>query len=145
MSGRQVFWYFLVFFCFIAAVNAIMVTYALHTHSGVVTEHTYEKGLAYNKVIEAEEEQEALGWKGTISYKDGLLQFTLVDADGAPIRPKKITATITRPIQIGMDFVLDIDGEETPIDFPANGLWEIRIDVIHEGLHYQQSRRIIVP
>lgn len=144
MTGKQVLWYFLAFFCLIATVNAIMVTYAVRTHSGIVTDHPYEKGLAYNSVIQAEEKQAALGWQGTISYKDGILHFVLIDADKKPVRPKA-TATITRPIQVGMDFTVDLQGEATPIDFPVNGLWEIRVNAVHGGLHYQQSKRIIVP
>lgn len=144
MTGKRVWWYFVAFFGFIAAVNAVMVTLAIRTHSGVVTEHPYEKGLAYNQVVEAEKEQEALGWKGSINYKNGALSFDLHDQNNLPVAPEKTTATITRPTQQGMDFTVDLKGAETPVLFPANGLWEVRVDAMHEGVHYQQSKRIVV-
>ena len=57
MTARHVWWYFVAFFGFIAAVNAAMVTIAIRTHSGVVSEHPYEEGLAYNAVVHAEKMQ----------------------------------------------------------------------------------------
>lgn len=144
MTGRRVWWYFVAFFGFVFAVNAAMVTMALRTHSGLVTDHSYEKGLAYNQVVEAEKKQEALGWKGSINYKNGTLSFDLHDKNNNPITPKKTTATITRPTQQGMDFTLELKDVETSVKFPANGLWEVRVDAEHEGVHYQQSKRIVV-
>ncbi|MEQ1705902.1 MAG: FixH family protein, partial [Rickettsiales bacterium] len=77
MTGKRVWWYFVAFFGFIAAVNAVMVTLAIRTHSGVVTEHPYEKGLAYNQVVEAEKNQQKLGWNGDVKYENGNLYFSL--------------------------------------------------------------------
>ena len=94
MTGRAVWWYFVAFFGVVAAVNAVMATLAIRTHSGVVTEHPYEKGLAYNQVVAAEAQQEALGWKGTINYKNGVLNFILHDKNNMIIVPDKIIATI---------------------------------------------------
>ena len=145
MTGRRVWWYFAAFFGFIAAVNAVMVTLAIRTHSGIVTEHPYEKGLAYNAVVAAEEKQEALGWKGRIDYQRGALQFTLRDRHNQPLTIEKATATITRPTQPGIDFTVELTGEATPITFPTNGLWEVRVDAAHAGVHYQQSKRIVLP
>lgn len=144
MTGRHVWWYFVAFFGFIAAVNAAMVTLAIRTHSGVITEHPYEKGLAYNQVVEAEQKQETLGWNGVIGYQNGALHFALHDKNNLPIAAEKITATITRPTQQGMDFTIELKSENTPVSFPENGLWEVRVDVMHAGVHYQQSKRIVV-
>jgi nitrogen fixation protein FixH len=144
MTGRRVWWYFVAFFGFIAAVNAVMVTLAIRTHSGVVTEHPYEKGLAYNQVVDAENKQEALGWKGVIDYKNSVLNFKLLNKNNQPLALEKTTATITRPTQQGMDFMVELKGAKTSIDFPAKGLWEVRVDAMHDGVHYQQSKRIVV-
>ncbi len=145
MTGTRVWWYFVAFFGFIAAVNAVMVTIALRTHSGVVTDHPYEKGLAYNDVIKAQEAQAALGWKSRIEYSADALILTLTDKDKQPIAWEKATATITRPTKKDMDFTLALTGTRTPITFPESGLWHVRIDVVHAGAHYQHSERIVVP
>jgi nitrogen fixation protein FixH len=144
MTGKRVWWYFVAFFGFIAAVNAVMVTIALRTHSGVVTDHPYEKGLAYNQVVEAQEKQEALGWKSDIHYANGRLHFTLQDKENKVIHPDKATATITRPTQQGMDFKVTLQGRETAIDFPAKGLWEVRIDAAYQDVQYQHTKRIVI-
>ncbi len=144
MTGRRVWWYFVAFFGLVVSVNAVMVTLAIRTHSGIVTEHPYEKGLAYNQVVEAEKQQEALGWKGIINYKNNALFFDLRDQNNQAITPERTTATITRPTQQGMDFTIELKNTETPVDFPAKGLWEVRVDAVHEGVHYQQSKRIVV-
>jgi nitrogen fixation protein FixH len=144
MSGRRVALYFVAFFGLIAAVNAAMVTMAIRTHSGVVTEHPYEKGLAYNTVVRAEEAQEALGWKASVSHEKGMLKFVLRDKQGAVLAPEKAVATVTRPTQSGMDFSVTLTGEATPITFPAQGLWEVRGDATHGGTSFQKSQRIVV-
>jgi nitrogen fixation protein FixH len=137
-------WYFVMFFVVIAGVNAVMVTLAIRTHSGTVTDHPYEKGLAYNQVVNAEERQEALGWDSKISYAQGILNFSLHDKNNQPIIPEKATATIIRPTQSGLDFTLELKVAETPVTFPVNGLWEVRIDAIAGKQHYQKSKRIVV-
>jgi nitrogen fixation protein FixH len=144
MTGKRVWWYFVAFFGFVAVVNAAMVTLAIRTHSGIVTEHPYEKGLAYNQVVDAEKEQAALGWRGAIDYKNGVLRFVLHDKENVPIPPEKAEASITRPTQQGMDFTVELKGAETALKFPVNGLWEVRVDAEHKGVHYQQSKRIVV-
>lgn len=144
MTGRRVWWYFFAFFGFIVVVNTVMVTLAIRTHSGIVTDHPYEKGLAYNRVVEAQEKQDQLGWKGAIGYKDGVIIFTLHDKNNHPVAFDNATATITRPTQSGMDFTLELKGAETSVEFPVKGAWEVRVDVQHGSVHYQQSRRIVV-
>jgi len=96
-------------------------------------------------VVDAEEKQESLGWKGSIEYKNASLHFSLRDKNKQAILPDKAIATVTRPTQSGMDFTLELTGKSTPITFPARGLWLVRVDVSHAGVHYQQSKRIVVP
>lgn len=144
MTGRRVFSYFVAFFGFIVAVNAVMITLALRTHSGMVTDHPYEKGLAYNRVVEAEQEQAALGWKSTLNYEGGMLHFELRDRENNLIVPDKLTANFTRPSRQGMDFSVEMKAADAIVDFPVRGLWEVRVVAVHQGVHYQKSRRIIV-
>ncbi len=144
MTGRRVWWYFVAFFCFILVINAVMIALAVSTHTGSVTDHPYEKGLAYNRVVEAEKKQEMLGWQADIDYKEGRVRFVLRDKDNHPITPEKATAAIIRPTQSGMDFTFDLKAAETAVEFPAAGLWEVRVDAEYQGMHYQKTERIIV-
>lgn len=137
-------WYFVMFFAFIALVNGAMVTTAIKTYPGITTENPYEKGLAYNKVIQAQEQQEALGWKADIRYENGYLQFNLRDRNDKNLPVDKATATFTRPTQSGMDFVVELSNE-TPVNFPLKGLWEVRVDAYYNNIHHQKIQRIIAP
>ena len=138
-------WYFVLFFLVIAAVDGVMVTLAVRTQTGIVTEHPYEKGLAYNRVIDAEQKQEALGWKSEIVLTGNTLRFTLRDKNGAPIVVEKATAYFTRPTQSGMDFSSSLKNGQATIDFPAKGLWEVRVEAIAHQRSYQRTKRIVVP
>lgn len=149
---RLIPWYFVMFFVTIAIVDGIMVTLAVNTQSGVVTDHPYEKGLAYNKVVAAAEAQSQLGWSSEIEFAgsggsektSGSLKFVLSDSDGKKLSLEKAVAYISRPTASGMDFSLDITSGQAEVEFPAFGLWEVRVEAIHAGTAYQQSRRIVV-
>ncbi len=144
LRDRIIPWYFVMFFLVIAAVNAVMVTLAVRTLPGTVTDHPYEKGLAYNQVVAASDKQEALGWKSDISYSNGQLQFTLHDRNNKPITAEKVTAKLFRPSKAAMDFVVTLTRGGAPIHFPANGLWEVQVDAQVGDIHYQRSKRIVV-
>jgi len=144
MSGKRVAWYFVAFFGIIALVNAVMVTLAIRTHSGLITDHPYEKGLAYDQVVEADNKQEELGWKGTIDHKNGALHFILQDNNAQLLQWKKATATISRPTRSGIDLTVELSGAQTPVKFPVNGIWNVRVDAVVGETPYQQSKRIVV-
>lgn len=137
-------WYFVLFFTIIAAVNAVMVTMAIRTHTGTITDHPYEKGIAYNQVVKAESKQEELGWKANINLNNNILQVSFKDAHDAVLHADKITARMIRPTQEGMDFEVALENGQTSVDFPVKGLWEIRIFASIEGQSYQQSKRVVV-
>lgn len=142
--GRTVLFYFLGFFGVMLAANLVMATLAVKTMSGLVTDHPYEKGLAYNKVVAEEKKQEALGWSGDIDYKDGKLSFVLRDHAGKEIKPESVKAWIVRPTRDGMDFTAELINGVATVKFPAEGLWEVHVDAFYDGHNYQQSRRIVV-
>lgn len=146
---RLIPWYFVLFFVVIALVDTVMVTLAVTTHTGTVTDHPYEKGLAYNKVVEAAQAQKNLGWKGQIDFKvtdgnSGVLTFTLTDESGAVIIPDSVKADFFRPAQAGMDFSIVLDEEKTSVEFPLPGLWEARIYAKKGKQTYQQAKRIVI-
>lgn len=142
-------WYFVAFFLCIALVDGVMVTLAVRTQSGLVTDHPYEKGLAYNNVVQAASQQEQLGWKGTIGFhntavKEGTIAFTVKDAAGKTLTMEKITAVISRPSAMGSDFTVALHEGDNAISFPLEGVWEIRIYATQGDNNYQQSKRIMV-
>lgn len=151
---RWIPWYFVLFFAVISAVMATMVTLAVRTQSGIVTDHPYEKGLAYNRVIASAERQAALGWKGTATHtptgeRTGRLTFRLRDKAGAPVHVESVAVRIVRPTQAGHDFratLLPITGDDyaAEVTYPLPGVWELHFHAVANGQPYQQSTRIVV-
>lgn len=136
-------WYFVAFFVVIFIVNAVMVTLATRTYTGTITDHPYEKGLAYNNVIAAEKAQEQLGWKATIELNDSLLSVVLYDENGNELVPQKVTAHFMRPTQAGMDFEMELKDGKANVKFPEKGQWEVRIFATVGEHSYQQAKRVL--
>lgn len=138
-------WYFVMFFAVLIVVDGVMVTLAVTTQTGVVTDHPYEKGISYNQVLKAAGEQDALGWKSEMTYQDGILHFQLKDKNGAALNPTSTTARISRPTQASMDFTVTLVDGSANITFPQPGLWEIHVLANVEGTQYQQAKRMVIP
>jgi nitrogen fixation protein FixH len=62
VNGRDVLAILLSFFGVIFAVNGALIYAAVSTHTGLVANEPYRKGLAYNERILADERQAQLGW-----------------------------------------------------------------------------------
>ena len=151
---RLIPWYFVAFFVVLIIVDGTMATIAVRTQTGVVTKHPYEQGLAYNKIVDASQKQEILGWKGDIEFHSevkntGKLNFILKDKSGTVIKPDNVSAKITRPTQDGVDFEVKLNQTKSDtftadINFPLAGLWEIRIFAKNGKDSFQQSKRVVV-
>ncbi|MCK6450355.1 MAG: FixH family protein [Alphaproteobacteria bacterium] len=154
-SDRLIPWLFVLGFLVVFAVNAVMVTIALGSFSGLVTDRAYDRGRAYNRTLEARAAQEALGWQvrlGVVPAEPGIVRLTVEAADrgGAPLSGATVTATLVRPIEPGHDRAVDLTergagryGATLPVDLA--GQWEARITVARGQDRYQAARRVIVP
>lgn len=131
---KRIPYYFVGAFVLLFIVDAILVTIAVTTQTGVVVDHHYERGLNYNEYIAENEKQKALGWQGHVELRDGnVLRFTLKDAAGKPLtKAEPVQVDIIRTVQDGMDFSATL-AETAPgvyekkIDFPKHGLWTVRV------------------
>lgn len=121
------------FFVVFASVDAFFIYKALSTHTGVVEEHTYEKGLAFNKALEEARIQDHMDVQAGSRYESGVLTFNLLDKDGNPFDTVMVKAHIIRPVQDGHDFetVLQYKGQgvySTKLDLPMKGQWLAQIE-----------------
>lgn len=152
-DGRVVLWWVLGFFLTFMVVDAVMVTVAVTTQTGTVTDQPYEKGLAYNKTISAAREQEKLGWRATFSYdaKLGAVQVRLVDRVGAMIDGAQVSAQILRRVHDGDDRALSLVEKGTGVymavlDTPlARGVWMAEFHVTKDSKDYQFTEQFMVP
>jgi nitrogen fixation protein FixH len=98
LQGWHVMAIMLGFFGCIFAVNGYFIVTALSTHSGVVSEEPYRKGLGYNQRIVADDRQSALNWRPDLDVKaTGAIRLTLRDASGQPIGSQRVALTVGRP------------------------------------------------
>ncbi len=110
ITGRHVLFGMIAFFGVIFAVNGVFLYESLSTYTGVVSNEPYRKGLNYNERIEAEKEQEALGWVSDIALAgtgDGL-DIVINDHNGSPVGGLSFDGRLGRPATAEMDVVLDV-------------------------------------
>jgi nitrogen fixation protein FixH len=150
MRDRIIPLYFVAFFVAIAIFDGIFIYLATSTHSGVVTENAYQKGLNYNQYIDAYNQQEIVGWSGNIDFIKSSLIFQLNDKQDQPIETAKVVAHISRSTKSGLDFKVLLEHkskgmyENKTINFPLKGQWDIRVLAQRNQQKFQKSKRIIV-
>jgi len=110
LTGRDVLAGLIGFFAIVFGVNAYFIRTALSTHTGVVANEPYRKGLHYNDRIEADARQAELGWTSDVTHdaERKLLTFSLLDASGLPVRGLIVTANVGRPASSNEDVTLNL-------------------------------------
>ena len=98
IDGRHVLALLLAFFGIIFAVNGYFLYRALSTHTGVVANEPYRKGLAYNQRIEWSERQASLGWRDEVTaLLQGAITVVITDGDGNAVKGLSVTGSVGRP------------------------------------------------
>lgn len=145
-------------FLAVIAVNAVMMTVAIATFSGVETPRHYVQGLAYNQVLAATRAQAALGLAietraVPLPAREGRdggiveLQVTARDANGRPIDDLALRALAIRPTRAGFDreLVLDWAGQgiyRGTLDLPLPGVWDLRLVAQRGEAQWQAVERL---
>ena len=108
ITGRHVFWGFVVFFGAIFAMNGVFAYYAISTHTGLDTTSAYRRGLDYNARQKAEQRQTRLGWTPTLTVAatDDRVSLQLKDRNGQPVPYLIVTALLGRPVTTEFDHKL---------------------------------------
>lgn len=137
------------FFSVFIIVDGFFWYLASESHTGLVTEQPYEKGLAYNDTVAASDEQSALGWSSKIKLVSSDVVVTLTDRDGAAITGARLEVAFTRPTVEGYDFSALLRSDEdgvykSTVEFPLDGQWDVRIFVTWNQQQYQRSTRLMV-
>lgn len=150
LSGQKVFFYFLSFFLVVCLVNWIFITKALKTHSGVVYENAYEKGLAYNETLHQAEIQKKLNLLESMEYAAGKLTWTIKDNAGVPITGALVKAKVVRKVQSGYDYEINFKEEAkgvyiASLNTPLAGSWTIKAEAKWDNHNYQTVMDVITP
>jgi len=149
LRDRIIPWYFVMGFMVVLTVNTVFVRTAIRSNPGVVTEHAYETGLAYNDVLKEVKAEKALGWHASLAYRDGQLRLDLQDRKKNRLTGAKVTAYIERPLQEGFRQTVELEqtgdaAYAAPVQFPLKGQWDITVSMVWNKQYYQIRQRLIV-
>ena len=140
LTGWHVLMILIAFFGVIFVVNGYFLYSALSTHTGVVANEPYRKGVEYNKRIEADERQSSLGWTDAIESLggDAPIVFSLRDRYGEPVRGLSIQGFVGRPSTAQFDRKLAFR-EVSPGRYEAaagrldSGAWMLNVEAAEPG------------
>ena len=154
MSYRWIPWAIAASLGVVMAVNGALAYFAIASSTGLVTEHPYDEGNGYNRVLAAAAAQDALGWHGVVRFAGtevgtGELDALFTDRDGKPLDHLAVTAHVVRPVEPLPPVVISLAeaaaGQYTgAAALPHPGQWEVRIAARRGGDLYEFAQRIIV-
>ena len=109
ITGRTVLVGMMCFFGVIFAVNGTFVYFALGSWPGLSFDNAYRRGLDYNTVLDAAEEQSRLGWQSRIIQRRDqsggpALEAVISDRTGKPVPDLDLEFHLRRPTHSGDDF-----------------------------------------
>ena len=100
------------FFLTVAAVNAVMIRFAVATFGGVETESAYKAGLAFKAEIAAAVAQEVRGWKVDVRREPGgegvVVHVTVRDQAGLPVPHLVAEIDLEHPADKRRDVVMSV-------------------------------------
>jgi nitrogen fixation protein FixH len=157
LKGRHVLACLLAFFGTVMAVNAVMVTIALDSWTGLTTRTAYNDGLAYNETIADVARQSALGWRvGTTVERlgapaaDGSAMVWIAarpeDGAGDPLTGARVTIQFRHPILEANDLDVTLVEStaglyEAMATLPTVGFWKLTVRVVDPmGQTYRSDR-----
>jgi nitrogen fixation protein FixH len=148
LTGRTVLLCLLAFFGVVAAVNAVMIRFAVSTFGGVETENAYQAGLAFGREIAAVAAQDARHWQveGRVAAAADatLVEVTARDAGGRPLAGVEAVARLVHPTDRRGDRVVALDeaaaGSFRGRTDPVAGQWALVIELSRAGERVFRSR-----
>ncbi|MDX5367392.1 MAG: FixH family protein [Alphaproteobacteria bacterium] len=133
ITGWHVLAGFVLFFGIVFGVNGYMIYGALSTFDGIETEGAYQKGRAYNHLLERMDEQRALGWQTALAATplpgEGhrtRLAIDFRDSEGRPVQDLSVHGTFWRPVAAGAD-------TDAMLREVAPGTYEADFELAHPG------------
>lgn len=138
----------------VLGVNAVMISLAVVTNPGLVTEDYYEKGRDFERnAVQQMAARNALGWQISLDLpqkpqagQDADYRFIVTDMSGVPVESLKVRLQGYRPSDANADFYTDMEPKgngiyQAKLNFPLKGLWELNINVEHGEQSYDMVNR----
>jgi nitrogen fixation protein FixH len=144
--SRWIPWVFVGGMLLVLLVNVGMVVSALTTFTGVTTGRAYDKGRAYNHVLEEAARQDALGWRATVVVEARTLRLAVQDRAGLAV-PGRAAGVLHRPmdgLELPLALVAEAAGWTAALPAAPAGLWEARLTLTDAEGHRLDIRQRVV-
>ena len=129
-------------------VNFTMMWLAVHSFPGLATHGGFATSNAYDRVLDAAQQQAALGWTVQDTLADGRPVVTLSGPGGTPLAGAILTATVERPVgeaaPVPVVFHATALGRFEADTALAPGKWVLDLTVTAEGHAFHTVRRLVV-
>lgn len=145
---------FILFFLGLFVVTGNFVRLALTTFPGLVSTNAYERGLAYDEVIAAEEAQAEQGWQiefnlPELSGEGQVAGLTLVDGDGNTLAGANVIMVAERMTRYAQQVRVTLSDQgnglyEAPIEFPISGRWFVSVLADVDGARHFETHEIFL-
>ncbi len=149
LTGRRVLAWLVGFFLVVASVNAVFIYAGIRSWPGLVSEHSYEEGLAYNQTLAAVRANAAMGWVARLDYRDGQATLTLTDRDGRAVDGMQVEAVFTRPVGQTAEVAAALRSRgggryAAAVALPMPGQWEMAVTVDGARDRFHATERMVV-
>ncbi|MCJ2012405.1 FixH family protein [Methylobacterium sp. J-076] len=154
LTGRTILVLLAAFFGTVASADAVLVTSALRTWSGLEEASPYQASQRYNAELDRSRAQDALGWRLAASAarlaSEAAITATLSDGEGRALRGRTLRARLERPTDKRFDVGIDLPevsagtyaARAGPV---ARGQWDLVVEVLGEdGVAFRRRHRIIL-
>lgn len=151
--GRWIPWLFVGGFAVVIAVNTTLIVYATDTFSGLVVEHPYKKGLAYNQTKAQIDAQARLGWQYVVSAVPAgdtvTIEVRWTDAGKAPLDGLALEGELQRPVEnmaplrIGFEAV-GAGQYRSQVQLPKQGAWDLHLSARRGGEEFSGAERLLI-
>ena len=141
-------------FLVLFAVTGTFVKLALTTFPGLVTTNAYERGLAYDDVLAAEQAQIERGWQMTIAMPElsgegQTARVVLTDRNGEALTGGTIIMMAERMTRYAQQVRIQLtdvgDGHyEAPVAFPISGRWFVSVLADFDGTRHFASEEFFL-
>jgi nitrogen fixation protein FixH len=150
IGGRTVAAAFAGLFLAVAGANGALVWYAVQSWTGFDARSPYDKGLTYNRNLEAAARQAELGWRAGLSADGGAVTVELADRDGRPLAGAEVTAAFERPAGDAPDFDVRLEPQapgvyRAALEPSAQGLWRVHLTARRGADLYVADHRLTLP
>jgi len=153
LTGRTVLLCLVAFFAVVASVNAVMMTAAVTTFSGVETKNAYQAGVTFAREEAAAAAQESRHWRVNSSLRheaNGLTQVALSAQDraGQPLAGLEATVSLIHPNDRRLDrpvtMLANAPGRFSGVVTPSPGQWDLVIELSRDGERLFRSKERII-